>query len=88
MSGKTWREKKIAIQKEMQKYDKHFLAKEYAFNWKEKQYGEITMQNLAGAYVDYRSFPECVTFRTHWPTHDCIFFDNEKEMLVHKIKND
>lgn len=87
MSPKEWRENKHITQKEMQRYDKNFVASEYAYNRREKRYGEITMQNFAGAYVDYKPFTDCVSFRTNWSERDCVYFANEKEMLVHKLKN-
>lgn len=87
MTPKEWRENKLKFQKEMQRYNYDFIASEYVYNIREKQYGEITMQNLAGVYVEYYPFPGCVTVRTNWSACDCVYFNNEKEMLVHKIKN-
>lgn len=75
-------EQKAETNRQMRMYDKTFVAKEYAYNKREGKYGEITMQNLAGMFV------KCDIFRSHWVYRDCVLFDNEKEMLVHKIKNE
>lgn len=87
VSGEAFRARKYEVESAMKSYNKNFVVKEYAYNRREDRYGEITMQNLAGMYVDYTSRDGLVTFRTHWGYNECILFDDEKEMLVHKLKN-
>lgn len=85
MTPKEWRENKLKFQKEMQKYDSNFVAHEYVYHIATGCYCEITMQNLAGMYVRYEV--KGMGFRTHLKYRECILFKNEKEMLVHKLKN-
>jgi hypothetical protein len=88
MTPAEYRANKAEIERQMRRYDKNFVAKEFAYNKVSNQYGEITMQNLAGITVEYHALKTSkFKFKTQWGYRDCILFDNEKEMLVHKLKN-
>jgi hypothetical protein len=81
------KEYKERIQKEMRKYNPNFVAYEYLYNTREGKLGEITSQNLAGAYVRYLSKSGEVWFMSHWIWRECVAFQSEQEFLVWQIKN-
>lgn len=83
MTPEEYREHKEEIQKSGRKMDPFFTTFEYAYNEVYGRYGEVSYQcpNSKYFYVDG-------DMSVYWYYKDCIFFDNEKEMLVHKIKND
>lgn len=82
-------EQKAETERQMRAYDRNFKAYGFAYNKRDGVYGEITMQNLAGMYVKYKPKGDCdMYFRTHWGYHEVELFDDEKDMLVHKLKNE
>lgn len=76
---------KDKLEQNMRRYDPNFVAHEIAIHKHSKEVGFITMENLAGVFIDIKM--DGYTIRAHWSIGDYIPFVTEQEYLAYRLKH-